>query len=235
MAGWKDVPMPPRIAALPRDKRGFPVPWVSEWSTPEDETGERSWHERWVPKYDAALAYCTHVDGQGEPDLGNLCAVRQIIGMDERRCDVCGGRVNRTAWFMGAKMLTPGEGNVLNGFRETPMHLECVLYAGQVCPGMVTKEAGRIWVVQTEKYALVQQRMFKARTAADIPKSATVTEVDKRGIVEALFGPTDNSWKYLKSVLMGLVAIPVGNYQQWPLEEFLFNHGVKHPYLPWPV
>lgn len=26
-----DVPMPPRIAALPRDSRGYPVPWFVQW------------------------------------------------------------------------------------------------------------------------------------------------------------------------------------------------------------
>lgn len=31
MSDWRDVPMPERIAALPRDHRGFPVPWFVAW------------------------------------------------------------------------------------------------------------------------------------------------------------------------------------------------------------
>lgn len=31
MTPREDVPMPPRIATLPRDARGYPVPWFVEW------------------------------------------------------------------------------------------------------------------------------------------------------------------------------------------------------------
>ena len=32
-------PLPPRIAKLPVDERGYPVPWFVQWLGPKDEPG----------------------------------------------------------------------------------------------------------------------------------------------------------------------------------------------------
>jgi hypothetical protein len=90
-------------------------------------------------------------------------------------------------------------------------------------------------VVQTQDYALVQERMMRRSQVAQT--SAQISGRDfNNDIVNAVFSPDDESWKYLTpvSVLMSLIAVPVGDYKQWPLEEFLYNNGLKHPYLPWP-
>jgi len=128
---WKQVVMPDRVARLPQDKRGFPVPWISCWShegsrmRPEPMTIHRDGYS-----VEIMGASCTHVAGQGTPDIANLCAGRQVQGMTQRRCDVCGDPIDGTCHFVG---------QVRNEwFRETPLHLECAVYSLQVCPGIST-------------------------------------------------------------------------------------------------
>lgn len=200
---WKDVPMPRQIAALHRDRRGFPVPWISDWSSNQEKPslveGDR--------RFGAWLGKCPHVDGEGEPNLGALCPTRQIKGMIERRCDVCGDHMPKRLYWMGNQEL------VTSGYRECPLHLDCLLYSGQVCPGMTTKPEGKIWVAASDTMILHQTRMY-----AD----------GERTFV-------DDSWRVydqlgVKSVLVGMVAIPDGNVESWPLEEFLQMHGLQHPY-----
>lgn len=212
---WKDVPMPPRIAALPRDKRGFPVPWISDWETETEVVDERgmAWHiEQGHPEWGDYVEYCTHEDGVGEPNLGALCAPRQLHGMLNRLCDVCGVKVGKTAFFMGAKDLHT------QGYRELPLHLECALYAGQVCPGLVTKARGEIWVSVTEDYTCNMVRKY---------------ENGDREFV----GMHDPTWRLLdamgvRSVMIGVTAVPVQGpkTRHLTLDEFLNEHGLKHPY-----
>jgi hypothetical protein len=37
VSDWRDVPMPDRVAGLPRDRRGVPVPWFVAWVDGEPE------------------------------------------------------------------------------------------------------------------------------------------------------------------------------------------------------
>lgn len=68
---WRRVPMPERIAALPLDPRGFPVPYI------------------------------VLRDEHGAPHLGanDLLLVDQVIR--ERRCHVCGEPLEARVWFVG--------------------------------------------------------------------------------------------------------------------------------------
>ncbi len=209
--GWKDVPMPPRIAALPKDKRGFPVPWISDWEDGAVDAEGRAWTiTEGHPIYGTYTSACTHTDGVGEPNLGALCAPRQIQGMIQRLCDVCGVKVGKTAFFMGNESL------VETGYYELPLHLECALYAGQVCPGLVTRAQGEIWVSAAKEYVRKPRRKF-------IDGDYTFESLD------------DDRWRLMEhlkgspSILIGVVAVPL-DAKKWPLEDFLGQHGLKHPY-----
>lgn len=126
--------MPDRIARLPQDRRGFPVPWVSCWSSATAmapnllEVPVTIQGHSGVAIFGAAT--CDHVAGDGEPDLANLCVANQIRGMLLRLCDVCGEHVPGNAHFVGSISNT--------SFRETPLHIECAVYSLQVCPGVAT-------------------------------------------------------------------------------------------------
>lgn len=129
--------MPDRIARLPRDKRGFPVPAISCWS--EDAHGQDSVLQPEEVYLDLGpyavqvlTATCTHVAGAGVPDLANLCAGKQVEMMTQRRCDVCADPIDGTCHFIG---------QIANGwFREAPLHEECATYSLRVCPGISTGE-----------------------------------------------------------------------------------------------
>lgn len=78
MTNWRDVPMPPPVAALPRDARGFPIP-----------------------------AFVYKPDGwrPGQPlDLRLLDTDQALILMRARRCGVCGLPVGYRMWFIGGPM-----------------------------------------------------------------------------------------------------------------------------------
>lgn len=131
---WRQVPMPLRVAKLPTDRRGFPVPSISCWSSAGNLTPE----ELTVPVGDVEgveavtvmAATCDHVAGEGTPDLAKLCAGKQITMMLQRRCDVCDEPINGTCHFVG---------RVTNEwFREAPLHWDCAVYSLQVCPGIST-------------------------------------------------------------------------------------------------
>lgn len=133
--GWKDVPVPGRLAHRPRDHRGFIVPWVSCWSS-----GDLAVEERVFAVGDGFLqtpiGACDHIDGQGEPDLGKLCTERQTTGMLQRLCDACGGFIEPgPIYFIGDNTSTRN-GQAMAVFRELGLHRECALYSLRVCPGL---------------------------------------------------------------------------------------------------
>lgn len=196
--GWKDVPMPPAVAALPRDKRGFPVPWVSCWEPAH-------WNIEEHPQYGALVGSCDHVDGVGDPMLGNLCPAKQLSGMLKRLCDVCGVVVGRNAYFLGNEVL------VQRGYRELPVHRECALYAGQVCPGLITpaKRDG-VWVAKARTYRMRPVYQIgpdhktdqEEYTSFDDPRLTIRLAVRQR------------------IVLTSIIAVPI-DPQSWPLAEWL--------------
>jgi hypothetical protein len=75
---WKDVPMPPAVAALPRDARGIPVP---------------------------AFVYRADDWQPGQPlDLRILDTDAALTMMKVRCCGVCGGPCGYRLWFIGGPM-----------------------------------------------------------------------------------------------------------------------------------
>lgn len=187
---WRQVEMPPGIARLPRDRRGFPVPWVSCW----DHDGSHLTPEPADIHMGAYLvqvmaAECSHVAGQGEPKLAELCAANQRIGMTQRRCDACGEHIPGEAHFIGAI-------TAIDRYREPPLHLECAVYSLQVCPGIST--APGIGVRICDTYDLSPSFLLASRTATPTPFPDFLTAVgymqasqDNGVLIDAYATPVD--------------------------------------------
>ncbi len=196
--GWRDVPMPPAVAALPRDKRGFPVPWVSCWEPAK-------WEITMHSTYGAMIGSCAHVDGVGDPMLGNLCPAKQLSGMLGRLCDVCGRLIGRNAYFLGNKAL------VERGYRELPVHKECALYAGQVCPGLITPaKIDGVWVSKARTYSMRPVYLTGPNYQTDQEEYTSFE--DPALTVRLALGQ--------RMVLTSVIAVP-DNPQAWPLKEWV--------------
>ena len=199
--------MPPAVAALPRDKRGFPVPWVSEW-----DPGH--WNITMHPRHGAMVGSCDHVDGVGTPHLGNLCAARQVQGMLKRLCDVCGQKIDGFCYFMGSTSL------VTDGYRELPVHLECALYAGQVCPGLVTPaRQERIAVAECLTYRIEPGRIVAPDDGSGRPDERRFDSLDDPAI--RLLNAVG-----FRSVMTAIYAVPE-EPKVWLLNDWLQLHGVE--------
>ena len=133
--GWKAVEMSEHIARLPKDKKGFPIPYVAEWSHEADDSTFVIHDEGW------AQANCNCKIGEGEPILGHQCPVRQRECMAEHKCQVCGFPIEGT----DTEMAFIG-GEDMNVFWEPPLHLSCAAYSLQVCPGITRRPGVRVRV-----------------------------------------------------------------------------------------
>lgn len=152
---WKDVPMPPAVAALPKDKRGYPIPWISEWERPDDSVGVVFDHEGY------AVVGCGCEIGLGEPNLGKLCPRRQRRAMRHKLCDVCGSRVDAPFIFMGRR------GNLC--YSESALHTECAIYSVQVCVAIRTPlKRANFEVVVCRSYDLMRQVWYGLAPDGDV-------------------------------------------------------------------
>lgn len=112
-----DVKIPERILALPRDHRGYPVPFFAVW---KDEAGKPT------------------DPGQGKPDLtiadgraAGRCAARRV-------CWICAQPLGYWLAFVGGP-----ESCKNRAFSDGPMHEECALFSVQVCPHLLNPNAKR--------------------------------------------------------------------------------------------
>lgn len=135
--GWRTIVLPERIEALPKDRKGFPIPWVAEWSsrTQVDLTMLDGF----------ARMDCDCTIGVGEPMLGAQCPNRQRRCVSERRCQVCSFPIaeDEDCHFLGADRIQV--------FWEPPLHQECAAYSLQVCPGITRRAGMSVHVVRDYK------------------------------------------------------------------------------------
>jgi hypothetical protein len=159
--GWKNVSLPPQIEALPKEpKRGFPIPYVAEWSHDGDYDLEI--------RNGYAVMTCSCKIGVGVPDLGNQCPVRQRQCMSLTICGACGETITEgTYYFLG--------GSSLKYFVEPALHEECALYSIQVCPGITRRE--HMSVVECEEYKLYDR--FEVPEIEGHPLSNTIEYVEE--------------------------------------------------------
>src|SRR4029077_20531487 len=99
--------IPPRIARLFRDSRGFPVPWFVQWC----ENAERSW------------------PGVGPPDFRVTDSRRFAAAIKQHLCWVCGESLGRHQVFVIGPMCV-----VNRVTSEPPNHRDCAEFAVKACP-----------------------------------------------------------------------------------------------------
>lgn len=160
--------MPTPVARLPRDRRGYPVPWVAEWTDPDvyDPRVARTGHTvdevccarpavatvRVTVgsnlRYRGPTAITTDRIGEGVPVLGKVHPGRVIRGFNEGLCNVCGHPIGAWWTFVG--------GRVEDGpqtFTEVPLHRDCAAYAIGICPHLVAGVRGGQLIAVTTRAA----------------------------------------------------------------------------------
>lgn len=97
----RQAPLPKRMRALQKDSRGYPTPFI------------------------------ILRDSTGKPCFTINDSLRVVRCLVEKRCPICGYRLDKTIWFVGGPMsaLHPN-----GAYLDTGMHYECMEYALQVCP-----------------------------------------------------------------------------------------------------
>jgi hypothetical protein len=100
-------PMPKRIARLPRDHRGFPVPWFVAWF----KDGKQ----------------CDR--GVGEPDFRIAVSDKIAIAHRRKLCWTCGEPLGQHLAFLIGPMCA-----VNRVISEPPSHFECAEFAAKACP-----------------------------------------------------------------------------------------------------
>ena len=102
-----DEPMPRRMRGLPRDHRGFAVPYFVAWLRDGKEVNI----------------------GYGEPDFRILSPSRMRRCKSERLCWLCGHKLGSFLVFAIGPMCAATRTTM-----EPPAHLECARYSVKVCP-----------------------------------------------------------------------------------------------------
>jgi len=100
--------LPPHIARLPRDSRGFPVPWFVQWFDDDNKPCE---------------------SGTGRPDFRVANQARIGIAVGGRRCWTCGGVVGAYKAFVIGPMCA-----INRVISEPPSHRDCAIFSARACP-----------------------------------------------------------------------------------------------------
>lgn len=112
-----ELPTPPaRIARLPIDERGYPVPFFVQWV----KDGEP------VPP------------GEGVPDHRIMDPTKMPRALRERLCWICGDKLGKYHTYSIGPMCA-----INRTISEPGSHLECARYATQACPFMARPHARR--------------------------------------------------------------------------------------------
>jgi len=106
-ADWRDVPVPPRMAHLKRDRRGYPIFYTIQPQGPITE----------------GMAV----------DFRVLNLNHHVRCARERRCGICGQRIDGPRlFFLGGPMCVKAR-----IFGDAMVHEECAHYARRVCPFLI--------------------------------------------------------------------------------------------------
>ena len=86
------------------------------------------------------IPYIAFIAQNGEPDFRVIDQDKRMMVATHRMCQLCGHPLGRFMFFVGG----PGAAE-MNQYFEPPLHLDCLIYAMQVCPfivGRIDKHAG---------------------------------------------------------------------------------------------
>lgn len=117
-----DVPMPPAIAARPRDARGYPVPAITPWTDGLPQFGVTSVERTFLCAVDRRCSICATVLPPGP--------VWRVVGEAEAEAIA-------TAIASGRSFRNTAP------TAEAPGHRVCMLYAAMVCPYLSRPTARR--------------------------------------------------------------------------------------------
>lgn len=102
-------PLPDRVARLPRDSRGFPVPWFVQWMRGGEPT-------RWD-------------DPGAEPDFRVIGEGKLWMAYNRQRCWICGDKLGVHQVYVIGPMC------VINRVTSEPAsHRQCAEFAAKACP-----------------------------------------------------------------------------------------------------
>jgi hypothetical protein len=120
------VTIPNSMRLLPVSKRGYPVPYVAEWSGEDNLILPPPVHHVFGMVVDT-----DGKQGDGYPLLGQMQPARQRECMVQNLCQVCHRDLRNKTRFMAGGFTDP------MWFTEPPTCLQCMVFAVQVCPGLV--------------------------------------------------------------------------------------------------
>jgi hypothetical protein len=110
------IEMPERIARLPRDHRGYPVPWFVAWLDADGAPVEI---------------------GHGTPDF-RVIRPGAMASALRGACWICGGRLGANRTFVIGPMCAVNRNSA-----EPPSHHACAHYAARACPFLARPHARR--------------------------------------------------------------------------------------------
>jgi hypothetical protein len=197
--------IPKHLAKSPQDKRGFPVPHVSEWSDESMQTNLERGSRRFAKtvvgpsQFEITVMAPEGEQGKGSPKLASLQPIRQRDCVLNRRCQVCGKPIDvkSVVVFVGgeyadAPVKGSDETRTVLAFREPPLHKRCAVFALFACPGINT---GQAVVVECRDYKVLP---FSKRLLSNEP--------DDDGIY-----PVETAWEWLPAdagYLEYVLAVP---------------------------
>lgn len=148
--GWREAPMPPGVAALPRTRSGIPITYTVAWSS-ERETIVRADDDllRVYGKRTLAI-FSGGAQGEGTPKLDVVSTHRARRATLRGLCQICGrhlpGRPSPPwtteprwcGWFTKGQTIQTAGGLaplIIDGWTCKP----CLIYSLRVCPALVAR------------------------------------------------------------------------------------------------
>lgn len=167
----KAVPLPRRMRAMRLDHRGYPVPFI------------------------------VINDSNGRPVFAANDLLRTRRCERERRCPICGNRLDRVAWFVAGPLsaLLP-EG----AYNDGPMHYECMEYALKVCPYLamrMTEYVDPHITAQRVGTIMLDTTMLPGTPPVFIAVQARTWEIRQRGYGLVLYKPVIEALEYWRAGL----------------------------------
>ncbi len=128
----REVPIPKKMQTLEKDPRGYPIPYI------------------------------ILRDPQGNHHFAVNDSVRQRKALVEKRCPICGKKLDKILWFVGGT-LSAFDPN--GAYMDTAMHYVCMEYALKVCPYLAAPQyLGEIAAEKAARKANMPSEMFQENT-----------------------------------------------------------------------
>jgi hypothetical protein len=149
--GWRDVPMPRQVAALPRTRGGIPITYTVAWSSETEPKVRKDPALRAIQGDQLPALFHGGRQGKGSPKLAvsDVARVRRAIVLG--LCQACGhplAEKGTPPWRHGrwlCDLRNQGQ-EIKIGLRRVPLVVDgwscpsCLAYALKVCPGLVRKD-----------------------------------------------------------------------------------------------